>query len=44
MLDSDIDLVFVSTPMQLHVPQTLAALKAGKHVMGEVTAAVSIEQ
>ena len=44
MLESDIDLVFVATPMHLHVPQTLAALDAGKHVMSEVTAAVSVEQ
>ena len=34
----------VATPMQLHVPQSLAALTAGKHVMSEVTAAVSVEQ
>ena len=44
MLESDVDLVFVATPMQLHVPQALAALTAGKHVMSEVTAAVSMEQ
>ena len=44
MLESDIDLVFVATPMHLHVPQTLAALNAGKHVMSEVTAAISVEQ
>ncbi len=44
MLESDIDLVFVATPMHLHVPQTLAALNAGKHVISEVTAAISVEQ
>ena len=44
MLNSDVDLVVVATPMQLHVPQSLAALAAGKHVMSEVTAAVSVEQ
>ena len=44
LLNTDIDLVIVATPMQLHVPQSLAALAAGKHVMSEVTAAVSIEQ
>lgn len=44
MLESDVDLVVVATPMHLHVPQSLATLKAGKHVMSEVTAAVSIDQ
>ena len=44
MLGSDIDLVVVATPMHLHVPHSLAALAAGKHVMSEVTAAVSVEQ
>ncbi len=44
LLNTDIDLVIVATPMQLHVPHSLAALAAGKHVMSEVTAAVSIEQ
>lgn len=44
MLESDVNLIFVATPMHLHVPQTLAALSAGKHVMSEVTAAVSVEQ
>ena len=44
LLNTDIDLVIVATPNQLHVAQSLAALAAGKHVMSEVTAAVSIEQ
>lgn len=44
MLDSDIDAVVVATPMPLHVPQSVAALKAGKHVLSEVPAAVSIEE
>lgn len=44
MLESDIDAVVVATPMQLHVPQTIAALQAGKHVMCEVTAGVSMEE
>lgn len=41
---ADIDAVVVSTPMQLHVTQSLAALQAGKHVMCEVTAAVSMDE
>jgi predicted dehydrogenase len=44
MLDSDIDAVVVSTPMQLHVPQSIQALEAGKHVLSEVTAGVSMEE
>ena len=44
MLQSDVDLVVVASPMQLHVPQSVEALAAGKHVMSEVTAAVSVEQ
>lgn len=43
MLDH-IDAVIVATPMQLHAPQTIMALQAGKHVMSEVTAAVSLEE
>ena len=44
MLDSDIDAVWVSTPMQLHVPQSIQALMAGKHVMSEVTAGVTMDE
>ncbi|WP_127493787.1 Gfo/Idh/MocA family protein [Paenibacillus glycanilyticus] len=44
MLDTDIDAVVVSTPMQLHVPQTIAALQAGKHVLSEVTAGVTMDE
>ncbi|MCE5277926.1 MAG: Gfo/Idh/MocA family oxidoreductase [Planctomycetaceae bacterium] len=41
---SDIDAVFIATPMDLHVPQAVAALKKNLHVLCEVTAAVSIDQ
>jgi len=44
MLDSDIDAVIVASPMPLHVQHSIEALKAGKHVLSEVTAATSIEQ
>lgn len=44
MLDSDIDAVVIATPMQLHVPQALQALDAGKHVMSEVTAGVTMDE
>ena len=42
MLDQ-IDIVVLATPENLHVPQSILALQAGKHVISEVTATVSIE-
>ncbi|MDA1190474.1 MAG: Gfo/Idh/MocA family oxidoreductase [Candidatus Poribacteria bacterium] len=44
MLESGIDMVVVSTPMSLHVPQSVAALERGIHVLSEVTAATTLEQ
>jgi len=44
MLEADIDAVVIGTPMQCHVPQALAALEAGKHVLSEVTAGVTIDE
>lgn len=44
MLKSDVDIVVLATPENLHVPQSIAALEAGKHVISEVTAAVSLDQ
>ena len=41
---ADIDAVVISTPMQCHVPQAILALQAGKHVMSEVTAAVTMDE
>jgi predicted dehydrogenase len=38
------DLIIVSSPQHHHVPQSVAALNAGVHVLSEVPAAVSIEQ
>ena len=43
MLDH-VDAVFVATPMHLHADQTLMALDAGKHVLSEVTACVSLDE
>lgn len=44
MADSDIDAIVISTPMQCHVPEALYALEAGKHVMSEVTAGVTMDE
>ena len=33
MVASDLDAILVATPMHLHVPQSLTALTAGKHVL-----------
>ena len=45
MLDkAALDAVFIATPMDLHVPQSIAALQRGVHVLCEVTAAVSMQQ
>ena len=43
MLDA-VDAVVIASPMDLHVPQSLLALQAGKHVLSEVTAAVSLDE
>lgn len=39
-----VDAVVVATPMHLHARQVIAALDAGRHVMSEVTAAVSLDE
>lgn len=39
-----VDAVLIATPMALHAPQAIVALEAGKHVMSEVTACVSLEE
>ena len=44
LADPNLDAVIVGTPMPLHVPMSIAALNAGKHVISEVPAAVSIEE
>ncbi len=44
MLAADIDAVVIATPMQCHVPQAIAALEAGKHVLSEVTAGVTMDE
>ena len=44
MLAADIDAVVIATPMQCHVPQAIAAMLAGKHVLCEVPAAVTMDE
>ncbi len=44
LADGNLDAVVVATPMPLHVPQSVRALRAGKHVLSEVTAAVSLDE
>lgn len=44
MVDSDLDAIMVATPMQFHVGQSIAAMKAGKHVLSEVPANSFLEE
>ncbi len=39
---SELDAVIVATPMPNHVPQSIAALRRGLHVLSEVPAAISV--
>ncbi|NQT91552.1 MAG: Gfo/Idh/MocA family oxidoreductase [Lentisphaerae bacterium] len=41
---SELDAVILGTPMPLHVPQGLAALRKGLHVLSEVPAGVSVDE
>lgn len=40
----DIDVVYIATPWEWHVPQALDAMKAGKHVAVEVPAAYTLKE
>ncbi|GGC89570.1 glycosyl hydrolase family 109 protein 2 [Thalassobacillus devorans] len=44
LLMKDIDVVFISSPMQFHAPQAIQALKKNIHVLSEVTAAQSLKE
>ena len=44
LLASDVDLIFVGTPLPEHVKQSTAALEAGKHVICEIPAAGTLEE
>src|SRR6185312_4729870 len=43
LADGEVDFVHINTPIPDHAPQSIAALKAGKHVMCTVPMATSIE-
>ena len=42
--DPDVDAVHINSPIHLHAPQSIAALKAGKHVACTVPAATTVEE
>jgi predicted dehydrogenase len=42
--DPDVDLVHINTPIQSHASQSLAALRAGKHVACTVPMATTVEE
>jgi predicted dehydrogenase len=44
LLGGAVDAIVVGTPMQHHAPHAIAVLDAGKHVLSEVTAAVSLDE
>lgn len=44
LLDSQVEAVFIATPAPDHVRHTLQALRAGKHVLCAVPAAMSLEE
>src|SRR5690606_198246 len=40
----DVDLIYIATPWDLHVPMALYAMEQGKHVAIEVPAAVTLDE
>ena len=44
LTDPDVDFVHINSPIPDHAPQTIAALKAGKHVMCTVPMATTLEE
>jgi predicted dehydrogenase len=44
MVKTDLDIVVIATPQNLHAPQAVRAMEEGKHVMSEVPAATDLDQ
>lgn len=44
LADDEVDAVFLATPLTLHAQQAIAALRAGKHVLSEVIANVTVDE
>jgi predicted dehydrogenase len=44
LTDPNVDFIHINSPIPDHAPQTIAALKAGKHVMCAVPMATSLEE
>src|SRR5579859_4147258 len=42
--DPEVDAVHINSPIHLHAPQAIAALKAGKHVACTVPAATTVDE
>ncbi|NWG17477.1 MAG: Gfo/Idh/MocA family oxidoreductase, partial [Chloroflexi bacterium] len=42
--DPNVDAVHINSPIHLHAPQSIAALKAGKHVASTVPMATTVEE
>ena len=42
--DPEVDVVHINSPIHLHAPQSVAALRAGKHVACTVPAATTVEE
>jgi len=44
MLKADVDIVVLATPIQVHGPQAIASLNAGKHVLCQYIAAMDLRE